>query len=355
MLIQHTDLKTLVNSIFIAAGSSDKEADSIARHLVEANLVGHDSHGVIRVAQYIGWIREGKAFLNKHAVIINESDTFAVLDGQFGFGQVIGEEAVALGIKKAHQHGISVIGLRNAGHLGRIGDWAVMAAEAGLVSVHFVNSNGFAILAAPYGGTDRRLSSNPISVDVPTSGAFPLILDMATCSVSEGKIMVAKNAGKKLPDGLIIDGKGQPTNDPNVFYANPPGAILPLSPGYKGYGLSFMCELLAGALTGGDTSSPKSPTAGRMANGMLSIYLDQTRFSRQEGFIAEIEKLTDWVKTSPKAEPKGEILLPGELEYCTKEDRMKNGISLDETTAQQLLDAAKSVGVDAALTNPLVS
>ncbi|MBI5401589.1 malate/lactate/ureidoglycolate dehydrogenase [Candidatus Wolfebacteria bacterium] len=340
MKINYENVKKITARIFALAGSELREAELIAKHLVEANLTGHDSHGVMRVSHYIKWLHEKRIFVNKHVETVIKGDTFAVLDGNFGFGQVIGEEAVAIGITMAQKNGLGIVGLRNSGHLGRIGDWAEMAAEAGLISIHFVNGNGYAILAAPFGGTDKRLSSNPICVGIPRGTDPMILLDMATCKISQGKIMMAKNKGEKLPEDTILDFNGKPTCDPNLL-----GAILPLSPGYKGFGLSFICEILAGALTGGDTSSPASPTVHCVGNGMLSIYIDQKRFGDNDKFLAEIDKLTAWVKASPTITSDGEILLPGEPEQKARVERLRDGITLDEETLRQFVETAKSVGV----------
>src|SRR4029078_10187313 len=136
------------------------------------------------------------------------------------------EQAVRLGINKCSRHGVAVVALRNSGHLGRIGDWAEMAAAAGKVSLHFVNTSGGGILVPPFGGINRRLSANPIAAGVPVPGRPPVIGDISTCAIAEGKLKVAYNKGAKVPDGCIIDAQGRPTNDPKVFYADPPGAIL---------------------------------------------------------------------------------------------------------------------------------
>ncbi len=343
--IQKNDLQEMVQRIFELAGSSTEEASAIAEYLVEANLVGHDSHGVIRVAHYVNWIREKRVFVNQHVEEVIKGDTFAVFDGHFGFGQVLGREAVQVGIDMAKDSGVSVVGLRNSGHLGRIGDWAIMAAEAGLVSIHFVNGNGFSMLAVPFGGSDKRLSSNPICVGIPRGETSPIILDIATCQASHGKIMVAKNKGERLPLGMIVDDNGQPSCDPNVMFGQKMGAILPMSPGHKGFGLALICELLAGALTGSDTSHPNSPTVHHVGNGMLSIYIDRKQFREETGYLSEIDKLVDWVKGSPLSTPDGEILLPGEPEERTKNDRLEKGIPLDDDTISQIADTAKSVGV----------
>jgi uncharacterized oxidoreductase len=335
-------LRTLTAHIFTRAGCQPSEAERIADHLVEANLVGHDSHGVIRVASYVQWLRAGKVLAGRTIQVAFENDAIAVVDGQFGFGQTVGEQAMRLGIDKCGRHGVAVIALRNTGHLGRIGDWPLMVARAGKLSVHFVNTSGAGILVPPYGGINRRLSANPIAAGIPVAGGPPIILDISACTIAEGKIRVALNKGVAVPEHCLIDARGQPTTDPRVFYADPPGAILSIA-GHKGYGLAVLCEVLAGALTGGGCSNPQN--AGRLANGMLSIILDPSRFASDAAFASEIQRFIAWVKSSATATPGGEILMPGEPEERTKALRLREGIDLDETTWSQLLETARGVGL----------
>jgi uncharacterized oxidoreductase len=343
MKYRHDRLRDFTAAIFHAAGCRTSEAQCIAAHLVEANLVGHDSHGVIRVPSYVRWLKDGKVLAGQTLRVVFENDAIAVVDGQFGFGQTVGEQAMRLGIEKAAKHGVAVIALRNSGHLGRIGDWAEQVAAAGQLSLHFVNTTGAGILVAPFGGIHRRLSANPIAAGIPVPNGPPLILDISTCTLAEGKIRVALNKGVPVPEDCILDARGMPTTDPRVFYADPPGAILPIA-GHKGYGLAVLCEVLAGALTGGGCSNPAN--ADRVANGMLSIVLDGTRFQGEDAFRIEIQRFVAWVKSSAKAAPDGEILMPGEIEERTKAQRLRDGIDIDATTWSQIVDTAHSLGLD---------
>jgi len=345
MLISAPALERFVAAIFHAAGCSAPEAGQIARYLVEANLVGHDSHGVIRVQPYIDWLRDGRVVANQSIEVVLDADTFAVVDGRFGFGQIVGEAAMRIGLEKARRHGVAVVALRNAGHLGRIGDWPLLLAREGMVSLHFVNTNGGGILVAPYGGIERRLSANPIAAGVPVAGGSPVLLDISTCAIAEGKIKVAFNRGVRVPAGSIIDAAGDPTDDPRVFYAEQPGAILPFG-GHKGYGLGILVEMLAGALTGGGCSRNGER---RVANGMLSIILDPARIQPGDDFAAEIRRYIEFVKSSRTVTPGGEILMPGEIEERTRAARAASGIELDDTTWAQLLSTAGAVGVDQAV------
>jgi uncharacterized oxidoreductase len=341
LILSHDRLERFVSAIFAAGGCGPAEHSRIAHYLVGANLVGHDSHGVIRVSSYIDWLRAGKVIANQTLDIAFESDAIAVVDGRFGFGQVMGEEAMKLGIDKARRQGVAVVALRNSGHLGRIGDWAEMAASAGLVSLHFVNTNGGGILVAPFGGTERRLSANPIAAGVPVKDGPPIIVDVSTCMIAEGKIKVAFNKGERLQEGCILDSEGRPTDDPKAFYAVPPGAILPLG-GHKGYGLSVLAEVLAGALTGGQCSQFG---VDRVANNMLSIILDPARFQSLDDFSQGISRLIEHVKSARTVTSDGEILMPGEPEARSRLRKMRDGIEIDLTTWNQLTATAGSLGV----------
>ena len=344
MRIAADRLKEFTSDIFAAVGCRDHEAERIAHYLVEANLAGHDSHGVIRVPFYVEWAKVGKVVPNQHLKVVLENEVIAVVDGQYGFGQVLGEEAMQLGIAKAKKHGVAVIALRNAGHLGQIGAWPLLVARAGLTSLHWVNTSGAGILVSPFGGINRRLSANPIAAGVPVRDGEPIILDMSACTIAEGKIKVALNKSVQVPPNCIIDSKGEPTTDPKIFYASPPGAILSIA-GHKGYGLGIIAEVLAGALTGGGCSNPAN--AGRLANGMLSIILDQRVFQADDAFAAEIARFITWVKSAQTTTPNGDILMPGEPEARNRVQRIRDGIELDETTWGQLTAVGNSLGLSA--------
>jgi uncharacterized oxidoreductase len=341
LILSHARLEHLVNQIFAAGGCGAAEHRRIAHYLVGANLVGHDSHGVIRVPSYIDWLRAGKVIANQAPKVVFENDVIAVVDGQFGFGQVMGEEAMKVGIEKTRRQGVAVVALRNSGHLGRIGDWAEMAAAAGMVSLHFVNTSGGGILVAPFGGTERRLSANPIAAGVPVASGTPIIVDMSTCTIAEGKIKVAFNKGARVPEGCILDGEGRPTDDPKAFYAAPPGAILPVG-GHKGYSLSVVAEVLAGALTGGNCSHFG---VDRVSNNMLSIILDPAVFVAEDSFAAELRGFIDHVKSSRTVTDDGEILMPGEPEARSRNHKLRDGIEIDLTTWSQLVATGRSLGV----------
>ena len=337
------ELELWTRSVLLASGSQPGEAEQVARHLVESNLVGHDSHGVIRITKYLEWVRQGMLVQNRHLAIISDRGPLLVADGDFGYGQVIGLEAMQLVAERARSHGLCALALRNSGHLGRVGAWAEELAMAGLASFHFVNTSGFGILVAPFGGRDRRLSANPLAAGVPLPQQPPIILDIATSSIAEGKIQVARNKGETIPPNAVVDGQGKPTTDPAAFYADPPGAILPFG-GHKGSGLSMICEVLAGSLTGGGSSHPDNPTAGRLVNNMLTLAFEPSAFGGIDVFRQDVERLAAWTRASPPVEAGGQVLLPGDLERLNRETRLRDGIPLDPETVRQLTEVGERYG-----------
>ena len=338
------NLVKFVSKIFEHAGSDNEESFIVADHLVDSNLVGHDSHGVIRVPQYLEWFDNGNINLNQKINIVKEQDTFVHIEGNSGYGQSIAMQSFNLGIDKAKKNGLCILALKNPGHIGRLGAWSEMAALKNCVSITFVNTSGFGILMAPYGGTDRRLSANPIAIGIPIENNDYLVLDMATSIVAEGKVKVAKNKNVKLPEEYLLDGHGNPTNDPEKFYSEPLGSILPFG-GHKGFGLAFMIDILSGSLTGGNSSHPKNQNAHTVINNTLSIIIDTENIVSNQYFQDDISRLTKWVKDSPKAKGFDEILLPGEIEKRTKNERLKDGIPLDDKTILDLKIVAEKFGM----------
>jgi uncharacterized oxidoreductase len=320
---------------------------------VSSNLAGHDSHGVIRVPRYVTGLREGRVLKGQKLAVVSESGALAVVDGGYGFGQWIGEQAVALGIAKAKTDGTAIVALRNSGHLGRIGGWAEIAAAADLVSVHFVNVAG-SLLVAPFGGVERRMSTAPFAVGVPRPGQAPMILDFATSLVAEGKVLVASNGGKPLPAGALIEPDGRLSTDPQTLYGpiTGPGPRLPgrgqgsirAMGEHKGSGLAFMCEILAGALTGGGCAGPAERS--RIANGMLSIYMSPAAFGSDVAFAEEVRRYVEFFKSSRPDHPGGEVLTPGEPELRYRAKRLKAGVPLEAETWEALRSAARNAGLD---------
>jgi uncharacterized oxidoreductase len=351
VLIGADTLETLVANIFVANGCDAAEAARISHHLLGANLAGHDSHGVVRVPRYVEWQQAGYILAGQSADVVTDGGAFALLDGKFGFGQTVAPQATAMGIERAQKHGTAVIALRNAGHVGRIGAYAEQAIEAGLISIHFVNVAG-SVLVAPFGGTERRFSTAPFSVGVPTDP--PVVLDFATSRVAEGKVLVASNGGKPLPHDALIEPDGRLSADPHTLYGDYPpvgprnpanglGAIRAFGE-HKGSGLAFMCELLAGAFTGGGCSGPVD-ARGRIANGMLSIYISPQHFGSAAEFRKTAEDYVAWVKSCRPDTPGGEVLAPGEPEARLRAERLAKGVPLQPDTWEGIVRCARSLGV----------
>jgi uncharacterized oxidoreductase len=215
-----------------------------------------------------------------------------------------------------------------------------MAAAEGQVSLHFLNTSG-AQRVAPFGGSDRRLSTNPISIGIPVDGSDPVILDVTTSTVAEGKLMVAVNKGESVPEGWIIDRDGVPTTDPKAFYDG--GALLTVG-AHKGSGLSIVTDLLAGAVSTGRSSDPDDPV---LRNNMLSIYIAPSVYAPDGRVMAEARRFVEWVKGSPPIRVGEPVLAPGDVERRTRAARLRDGVPIDDKTLADLLSAAGSVGIDA--------
>lgn len=338
-----------LTGLFAAAGASAEEAAGIAENLVDANLAGHDSHGIVRAPRYLGNVRDGVMRFGGRCETVIDGGAFLLLDGGFGMGQTVGREATDLGIARARREGVAVVGLRRAGHLGRIGAWAERASAAGLVSIHFVNV-ARSMLVAPFGGAERRFSTAPVCIGMPCPGGDDFLLDFATSTAAEGKILVAKAKGAPAPAGALIDGAGRPTEDPDALYGEtPPGAVpnprlgagaLTAMGGHKGSGLALACELLAGTLTGSGTAGPGEGPY----NGMLSILIDPERFDDGHGFAAAAADYIAFVRGTRPTDPFAPVLIPGDPERRAREERGRLGLPLPEATLAALAAAAREAG-----------
>src|SRR3954465_15768466 len=351
--IQLNNLIDFVAEVFSHSESSPEEARRIATYLTTANLTGHDSHGVIRVPVYIRWKKTGNVVPNQTPELMVDTPALAVVDGKFGYGQTVTPQAVRIGIEKCKASGLSAVALRNAGHIGRVGDWAEMAAAEGLVSVHFVNAAG-SLLVAPFGGVHKRLSTAPYCVGIPRKGQDPIVLDFATSIVAEGKGLVASRGGKKLPKGALVDHDGTLSEDPAVLYGphakdgprdhtKGTGAIRAFGE-HKGSGLAFICELLGGALTG------TGATAGgrQFANGMLAFYVDPKVIDPSNYFDEEISRYTDFIRETKPIAGVDTVLVPGDPERKMRAERTKNGVPLPDDTWAAIVNTAREVGVSEA-------
>ena len=333
-----TDFATL---IFEASELPPDVARQVAESLVLANLSGHDSHGVIRIIEYVAWTKRGWVNPQGQLTVVREQPCILILDGDFGFGQVIGRQAMELGIAKAKTDGVCILSLRRSGHLGRIGEFMEQAASAGLVCFALTNTHGSGVLVAPHGACERRLSANPVGGAAPRPNGPPIMMDISTSTIAEGKIKVARSRGDSLPAGLFVNSHGEASTSPEEYYASPPGALLPMA-GHKGFALSMMCEVFAGAMTGAGCSK-----AGveRIANGFMAFLLDPAAFAGEEFVSSELGNLAEWVTSSRLQEGFDRVQLPGEPEAAAREQRSRSGIDIDDGTWQKICEIAAAVNV----------
>lgn len=348
MQIHAEALEQIARTIFEAGGSSPGEAAKVATRLIEANLCGHDSHGIIRVHQYVSQAGRGSLVPNQSAEIVSETEVVTVMDGRFGFGQVVAEQAMENAIGKARRHGLAMVALRNASHVGRLADWAIMATEASMAALILCNGVGVPPIVAPHGGRDSRASTNPMAIAVPEASAGAIVLDFATSAIAEGKVRVARNKGTDVPAETLLDAEGRPTRDPNDLYSEPRGSLLPLGgalSGHKGGGLSLMCDLLGGAFSGGRANWPVEPDTTSFSNNFLALVIAPGVFLDAGALAEEVRRYAEFVKSSRPRAPEGEVLLPGEPERRSRAARAQNGIPVDDATWSQLMEAAEMVGL----------
>jgi len=350
LLIDAGELDRIGRRVFAAAGSAEGEAEIVAGHLLEANLKGHDSHGVGMIPSYLRNLEGGKVKPNEPGHIASDTGALVVYEGARGYGQIVARNATELAIARAKTNGVAVVALKNAHHIGRVGTYGEIAAAEGLVSVHFVNAAG-SLLVAPFGGVQKRLSTAPYCVGIPRQGQEPIVLDFATSTVAEGKVLVASRGGKKLPKGALVDADGTLSEDPAVLYGphtpdgprdhiKGTGAIRAFGE-HKGSGLAFICELLGGALTGTGATAPDR----RFANGMLAFYVDPKVVDTSNFFDGEISRYVDFIRATKPIAGVDSVLIPGDPERKMRAERTSNGIPLPDDTWAAIVNTAREVGV----------
>jgi len=336
-------LERLTRDIFAARGVPPDDAAWVATMLVRANLRGHDSHGVIRIPQYAASLKSGTLNPKPQMKLVVDTPTIAILDGDGGFGQVVARRGIGLAIERARAQGLAAVALRGANHVGRLADYAEMAAAQGLIGLLWANARG-GLNVAPWGGAARRLGTNPHAVAVPgPNGTVAMSHDFASSVWAEGKLRVKFNRGEKVPPGIMLNGKGEPSTDPREYYTDPVGSLLTAG-AHKGYGLSIAVEILGGILSGAGAASGE-PSVFR--NGTLIVCLDPARFLPLADFHAQVAALLEWVRATPLAAGAEEILIPGEPEARTERERRAAGVTIDDETWRQIRAVADEVGVHA--------
>ena len=337
-------LQEFAVNLLQAGGASAEEARIVGRSLVEANLRGYDSHGVMRIPYYVQAIKDGEVMPGEELTVLDEGPSRVVADANWGFGQVQAVRLLRLLAGKAQNSGQAIGTMTHSGHIGRLGEYCEMAAAEGLVSLLMVNSHGAAVRVAPPGGKAPRLSTNPLAIGVPF-GNEPLVLDFSTSATAEGKVRVKKIAGQPCPEGWLLDCEGRPTTDPGALYGNPPGSILPMggTQGYKGFGLGLMIEIFTGAISGGVCARPV-PFA-KKGNCVFLMLVDPARYGGADHFRSEVKQLVEYIKSCPRIDGCEEIMLPGDPERRLLAQRTAEGICLDEENWNALVKLGEKLGV----------
>ena len=338
-VLQPVPLANYTSRIFQAAGTPKMTADLVGQSLVSANLAGHDSHGVIRIMQYLRQIDEDEIRPRATPEIERETPVMSLFNGHRCFGQLAAKVAIEDGIGKARGNAVAAVGLKHSGHVGRLGEWVELAAEEGLIALAYANGGRSGGLVAPFGGAERRMGTNPVAVAIPLQDRPAVLLDFATSAVAEGKVRVALNSGKPIPEGWALDKHGAPTQNPADLYDG--GMLLPAA-GHKGYSLALLSDFLGGILTGAGGPSLPGTILG---NGVLFVLLNIDAFRPMAEFFADGSQIADWIKSTRPAPGFDEVLLPGEPEARSAQTRQENGIPLDDNTWSQIVRAALKLGV----------
>ncbi|XOV86478.1 MAG: malate/lactate/ureidoglycolate dehydrogenase [Pseudomonadota bacterium] len=337
-------LTRFATRIFECLGTETERALEVAEHLVEANLKGHDSHGVGMIPTYVANARNGTLNVNQDAVVVQDKGAVLLIDGQFGYGQVVGRQATEVAIARARETGMACAGVRNNHHLGRIGAYGEQCVRDGMISVHFVNVVGHPPFVSPWGGRERRIQTNPFCCAVPAGDGYePIVLDMATSAVAYGKVRVASMKGEPVVEGALFDAAGAPTTDAEAIAAG--GSLGPFGK-HKGSGLAVICELLAGALVGEWTMQDVSRQQTTTVNHMLMFVIDPDLFGGAKAFYREVAGMVDWLHSSAPARGFDRVQVAGEPERETMAERQENGIPMDEQTLTSIVQAARAAGMD---------
>jgi hydroxycarboxylate dehydrogenase B len=344
MRFSHETLRDFVTRLLTAAGASADEGAIVAASLVESNLRGYDSHGVLLARWYLSQIKNGELLPGAPFTILSETPALVAADGGLGFGQVQSARLVDRVADKARAAGVASGTLRRSGHVGRLGEWAHRAAARGMAALITVNDNGVIRTVAPPGGTAGRLSTNPIAIGVPT-GEGPRVLDISTSAVANGKLKVARLENRPVPPGWVQDARGNASTDPNVMLADPPGALLPFGgdQSHKGFGLALFFDMLIGGLTGG--FCPPAPDGTIECNNVLLVVWDPARCAGANHFTAQADKLIAAVRATPRKAGVDRIQIPGDQSAEVRAKRLAEGIPLAEEAWSQLTRVAWKLGV----------
>lgn len=335
-------LRNLTSDIFTACDVPPEDGNTVAHHLVAANLKGLDSHGVLRIPQYVGNIRRNEIVPGAGIETVRETAATALLDLNWNFGQVGARTATEMAVAKAGRQGLGSVALYRTQHVGCLSLYTEAVAREGMVGLAACSGGSpSGHWVAPWGGREGRIGTNPVSLAAPTNGR-PILFDAATSAISEGKVRLSRDSGKSLPDTWLVDAAGRPSDDPNALYGSPGGAILPVGGAlaYKGFGFAMIAQVLSTVLTGA--------TAERMggeSNNFWILAIDIAAFTSLEAFRKELDEYAAYAKSAALAEGFERVLMPGELDYETGERRAAGGIPIADGVWSQIEAVAAELGV----------
>jgi uncharacterized oxidoreductase len=344
-----TELREIGVTVLERLGTPTDYAELVVDTLIEANIVGHDSHGIRYLTRYAERIRKGIIDPKSKPEVTNETPSTAVIDGHWTFGQITAMKTIEIAIEKAKSSSISAVGAIHCNHIG--GAYTMIAARNDMIGI--LMANVVHPLVQPFGGASRLFGTNPISVAIPAGEMKPFLLDFATSAVAEGKVALAAMNGKRIPLGWIVDNDGNDTENPRDFYS-PDGVVgesgrllsFGARDGHKGYCFSMMMEILGGILPGAGSIVDKDMHLHE--NGLLAIVLDTQRFTPIQSFKERVDLLFRKVHTEPVVPgfQYGEVQVPGEFEWRNHEERLRDGIDVSETVWEQIADLAKQLRID---------
>lgn len=338
-----TDLEALARRLFGAAGAPPTHAARVAASLVGANLAGHDSHGVIRIPQYVAAIAAGTLVPAAEPRIARDTGMGVLVDGGWTFGQVSCSFATEIAVERARAHGLAAVGVVRCHHTGRLGEYAEQAAAAGSILLVFGGGLTGIPLATPFGGRVPALGANPIAAGFPVAGDAPMIVDFATTVIAEGKIRVARDAGKPIAPGAILDREGRPSTDPDDFYNG--GMLLPFG-GHKGYALALVAEMLAAALVGpGDWAEDGRGGRAFERSGAFFLGINPDLLGTRDDYLQRARATLAAMRAVPPAPGFTVVATPGEPEQRTAETRRRDGVPLAGATWDTLSACAAELGV----------
>jgi uncharacterized oxidoreductase len=340
------DLRRAGSRLLAACGASEEEAGLVADELVETSLRGLDSHGVVRLAMYADHVRDGTIRPGAPVAIVKENACTALVDCGAGFGIVGARKMVEIVAEKVRVTGLACAASLHLNHVGRLGSFPERLAAKGLFGLASTNSPRHGHFVSPWGGREGRLATNPLAWAAPTDGP-PIVMDMSTSMISEGKLRILLQEGSPVPEGSILDADGVPTTDPLKFYGPPRGTILPFgSPrlSYKGFGLGLMVEILGSALPGVPLTPEGQPSG--YGNGLFLLAIDPEAFGGRSLFRQLVSEFAEYVSTSAPAPGTDGVILPGALDAATRERRLREGIPVAEETWRLIWDAGRRAGIE---------